>query len=246
MYQLGCSLKCSFVNRGCNQSSFLRVTPNLTDRDITPAVSDRHMLICSDRAAYSSASLKAQGLAVFHTDSPPFLHLPCVQAYSPQTWSVSVDKSGRSWCVWTLTQAIRFVLFCFLTWTVCCPCTSSFRRSRSRAPQPAGEAPVCSGLKQLPVRGAVLGTLPFFSPPAYATGPLPGGIFSGTLPHPKCFAEHISYEKNWFIARFSPCLVGWVWMPFRAHLLSTPVGTMLYISCCVVVRAVCCAWKHLW
>lgn len=80
MYQLGCSLKCSFLNRGCNQSSFLRVTLNLTDRDITPAVSDRHMLICSDRAAYSSASLKAQGLAVFHTDSPPFSPAPTVCA----------------------------------------------------------------------------------------------------------------------------------------------------------------------
>lgn len=203
------------------------------------------MLICSDRAAYSSASLKAQGLAVFHTDSPPF---------SPAHYRVcrfTVLKLGQY--LWTKVTDLcvfepwprPFFLFCFLTWTVCCPSTSSFRRSRSRAPQPAGEALVCSGLKQLPIRGAILGTLPFFSPPAYATGPLPGGIFSGTPP-PQCFAEHISYEKNLFIAWFSPCLVGWVWMPFRAHLLSTPVGTMLYISCCVVVRAVCCAWKHLW
>lgn len=126
---------------------------------------------------------KHRGWQCFTLIAPlSLLHIPCVQVYSSQTWSVSVDKSDRSLCVWTLTQAILFVLFCFLTWTVCCPCTSSFRRSRSRALQPAGEAPVCSGLKQLLIRGAILGTLPFFSPPAYATGPLPGGIFSGTPP----------------------------------------------------------------
>lgn len=143
------------------------------------------MLISSDRAAYSSACLKAQGLAVFHTDSPPFspAHTMCAGLQ----FSNLVSICGQKWPIFVCLNpdpghSFCFVLFCFLTWTVCCPCTSSFRRSRSRALQPAGEAPVCSGLKQLLIRGAILGTLPFFSPPAYATGPLPGGIFSGTPP----------------------------------------------------------------
>lgn len=79
------------------------------------------------------------------------------------------------------------------------PCTSSFRQNKVRA--------LLSGLKQ------ILHTSPFLFPPAYATGPLLGSIFSA--PPPQCFSEciHVTWEDS-FIARFSQYLVGWVWMPF--------------------------------
>lgn len=52
------------------------------------------MLISGDQAAYSSASLKAQGLAVFHTDSPPFspVHTMCTGVQFSNLVSICAQK----------------------------------------------------------------------------------------------------------------------------------------------------------
>lgn len=69
-----------------------------------------------------------------------------------------------------------------LTWPVCLtaprPCTSSFRQDKFRALLVRPET--WSSLKRLLIWGVIPGTLPFLFPPA--SGPLLGGIFSGTPP----------------------------------------------------------------
>lgn len=152
-----------------------------------------------------------------------------MQVYNSQVWSLSVSVSGWSSRVWNLSPSHTF-----LTWPVC-------RWHLVHAPAALGRTssgPSWSGLKQILIWGVLLGTLPFLFPPAYATGPLVGGIFSGTHTPSKvllwihtCHMRRISL----FIARFSQYILGWVWMPFSDHLFPTPVGgnhDVYLVSCC--------------
>lgn len=78
------------------------------------------------------------------------------------------------------------------------PCTSSFRQDKFRALLVRPET--WSSLQQLLIWGVILGTLPFLFPPAYASGPLLGGIFSGTPPTSASLNAYMPHEMN-----FSHC-----------------------------------------